>query len=758
MVATSPWTCLHSVIPSFYRLSPPARRALATAVLAVVFTSVLVTGAGAKDDKPAPPRFEPTTILVKFASASAATAGIKAEGDRSHGSTGNGVHIIELASGRGVAKSVATYRQRTDVVYAEPNYIRGTDLAAPNDPSYPTQWSLAAIRALGGWSVFPASYGSSLSPPLAVVDTGVDSNHPDLSANVDTSDGARCLSGVCVASAALDDNGHGTHVAGIAAAATNNGIGVAGIGFPSRIMPVKVLGSNGSGSDAAVASGITWAANHGAKVINLSLGGTGFSQTLCNAVANAVSSGVVVVAAAGNSGSSRPFYPASCSGAIGVAATASDGSSPSWSNWGNPNVFVSAPGAAVYSTYWTAHGSTYATLSGTSMASPHVAGLAALLLGQAPARSVTDVKQILARSADKLGSGTPPYGPDPYGTCAGCTWQPYYGYGEIDAQNALCLGAAPAVSTVAPAIGTTGNTVALTGPALGCATAVSLGYVPASFTVDSPNQITATVPPGVPYGYWRVTTGAATALSPLVFSVSSPNIASFSPASGSPGSTVTITGSGFSDASSVTLGYAPASFTVDSPTQITATVPSGVNYGRWRVANALWTAVASDVYTAGSATGGITVAPPLGPAGSTVTLTGSGFTWATAVSLGYVPASFTVDSPNQITATVPPGVPYGYWRVTTGAATAVSPLVFSVSSPNIASFSPASGSPGSTVTITGSGFFDASSVALGYAPASFTVDSPTQITATVPSGVSYGRWRVANALWTAVQPVVFTAS
>ena len=141
-----------------------------------------------------------------------------------------------------------------------------------------------------------------------------------------------------------------------------------------------------------------------------------------------------------------------------------------------------------------------------------------------------------------------------------------------------------------------------------------------------------------------------------------------------------------------------------------------------------------------------------------MTLTGSGFTGATAVSLGFVNASFTVDSPTQITATVPPGVGYGYWRVTTGVGTVLSPLVFTVSSPNISSFSPASGGVGSTVTVTGTNFSGATSVTLGFVNASFTVDSSTQITATVPVGVSYGRWRVANPVWTAADPLVFTVT
>jgi thermitase len=740
---------------------PRTRRWTAALFVSLAIALVLVPGASAKDESPTGPRIEPSTILVRFADRSAAGADIAREADSLAGITANGVHIVRLGPGRAVPERVAAYRRHSNVVYAEPNYIRSIDLAAPNDPSYSIQWGLASMRALGGWNVFPNSYSPAPGPKLAVADTGVDSAHPDLAANIDTANGARCLTGTCVANSALDDHGHGTHVAGIAGAVTNNGVGIAGVGFPSRIIPIKVLASNGSGSDASIASGIMWAAARGARVVNLSLGGYGFSQTICNAVASATSAGTLVAAAAGNDGSSTPLYPAACPGAIGIAATASDTTSPSWSNWGNPNVFASAPGAAIYSTFW-ATGSTYATLSGTSMATPHAAGLAALLFGQMPSRTPTDVKQILARSADKIGATFYPpltYGADPYGTCSGCTWHPYYGYGEIDAQSALCFAASAAISTHSPTVAPTGGSVTITGPNVGCASAVSLGFVNATFTVDSPTQITATVPPGVGYGYWRVTTGAGTSVSPLVFTVSSPTISTYSPASGGVGSTVTVTGTRFTGTTSVTLGFVNASFTVDSPTQITATVPSGVSYGRWRVSNPVWTAIDPVVFTVTGGGGGpFTVSPAMAPAGSAVTLTGSGFTGATAVSLGFVNASFTVDSPTQITATVPPGVGYGYWRVTTGAGTSVSPLVFTVSSPAISSFSPTNGGAGSTVTITGAGFTGATSVTLGFVNASFTVDSPTQIRVTVPPGVSYGRWRVANPVWTAADPVVFTVS
>src|SRR5262249_59856544 len=132
------------------------------------------------------------------------------------------------------------------------------------------------------------------------------------------------------------------------------------------------------------------------------LGGTGFSQTLCDAVTSAINSGVVLVAAAGNSGNSVPLYPAACPGAIGVAASDSNDGTPSWSNYGSPNVFVSAPGVSIYSTYLN---NSYATLSGTSMASPFLAGLVAVLKSQVTARTPAGIKNILATTSEKGGGG-----------------------------------------------------------------------------------------------------------------------------------------------------------------------------------------------------------------------------------------------------------------------------------------------------------------------------------------------------------------
>lgn len=417
-------------------------RAAALAAFAVLVLAAgnggAATALGSSASSPAP--HDRSTILVRFAKNVDAAAAIRAHGDRHAATTAGGVDVVKLAAGSSVSSKIEAYERDGRVVFAEPNYVAHASLAPPNDPSYATDWGMDKIRVVDGWSAYPGSYTSTGGVPLAVIDTGIQATHPDLTGRVQTALGAGCVNATdtCVAGPGADDNGHGTHVAGIAGAATNNGVGVAGVAYSSPIIPVKALDSNGSGSYASIANGIAWAVQKGAKVINMSLGGTGFSLTLCDAVTSALNSGVVVVAAAGNSGNSVPSYPAACSGAIGVAATDSNDGVASFSNYGSPNVFVSAPGVSIYSTYLN---SSYAALSGTSMATPFVTGLATVLMSQVTSRKPADVKSILATTSDKVGTGT--YGADPYGTCGGCTWNASYGYGRINAYRALSLVAPP---------------------------------------------------------------------------------------------------------------------------------------------------------------------------------------------------------------------------------------------------------------------------------------------------------------------------
>jgi thermitase len=432
------------------------RALLVCGALAMLATTTAAGSAVLRSAAGAIAPHDASTILVKFNDPAAANAVIAAHGDRHLGRTATNVDIVGIAAGSSVDSKVSLYGSRRDVAYAEPNYIaRASVLPMPNDPSYASDWGMTKIGVIDGWSSYPGAYVSTGGVPLAVVDTGVQAAHPDLVGRVQTASGANCVNpnDTCVSDPGDDNNGHGTHVAGITGAATNNALGVAGVAFSSPIIPVKVLNSGGSGSYGGIANGILWAVQGGAKAINLSLGGTGFSQTLCDAVTTAINSyGAVVVAAAGNSSSATPSYPAACPGAVGVAATNSTDGIPSFSNFGSPNVFVSAPGASIYSTYFN---SGYATLSGTSMAAPFVTGLAALLLGQVPSRTPADVKRLLATTSDKVGAGM--YGSDPYGTCGGCTWNQNYGYGRINAARALAAAGSPGSTTVTFSVGAGGD-------------------------------------------------------------------------------------------------------------------------------------------------------------------------------------------------------------------------------------------------------------------------------------------------------------
>jgi hypothetical protein len=210
-------------------------------------------------------------------------------------------------------------------------------------------------------------------------------------------------------------------VAGIAAAATDNGTGVAGVAFNTSIMAIKAgYGETGNIAYSDIAWSLYYAADNGADVINLSVGGYSNASYLKDAADYAWSKGCVLVGAVGNNNSSNPFYPAAYESVMGVSATDRSDTRTSWSNHGS-YVSVAAPGASIYSTYWN-DGSTYNSLSGTSMAAPHVAGLAALLFAQDATRSNADVRSLIEHSAEDLGSDG---------------WDEYYGFGRINAYQAV---------------------------------------------------------------------------------------------------------------------------------------------------------------------------------------------------------------------------------------------------------------------------------------------------------------------------------
>lgn len=275
----------------------------------------------------------------------------------------------------------------------------------PNDPKYRYQWHLDQIRMPEAWT-----RGRGDGVVVAVVDTGV--------TQVEDLQGTEFVPGwnfVTNGPDARDDHGHGTHVAGTIAQTTHNSVGVAGVAYNARIMPIKVLSAGGSGSVGGIAEGIRWAADHGAQVINMSLGGPFNSQVLAKAVKYAHDKGVVVVCAAGNDGRGRVSFPAANDGAIAVAATQFDEATTFYSNWG-PEIDVAAPGGntrldqnqdgvpdgVLQNTVTPGNidKQDYLLFMGTSMASPHVAGAAALLVG-AGVKSPDEVERLLKRSSRK---------------------------------------------------------------------------------------------------------------------------------------------------------------------------------------------------------------------------------------------------------------------------------------------------------------------------------------------------------------------
>lgn len=353
----------------------------------------------------------------------------------------NNIYKLKIGKETNVFKAIAMYRQDPNVEYAEPNYVIKTCNTYPNDVSFGVQWSLnntgqtsgtpdADIDAPEAWDI---STGSNVV--VAVVDTGVDYTHQDLAGNIWSNPDEIPDNGVDDDGNGLiddvkgwdfynadkdpkDDNGHGSHVSGIASAATNNATGIAGVSWNSRIMAVKVLSNAGRGYDSDVANGIIYAADNGADVINLSLGGNEYSTILKDAVDYAFSKNCVIVAAAGNSGDDTPLYPAAYDNVLSVAATDHNDARASFSTFGQ-EVDIAAPGVNIYSSVLN---NGYNSYDGTSMATPHVTGIVALILAQNPSLANYEVIKKVYICADDLGA-------------AG--WDKYTGFGRVNAFKAL---------------------------------------------------------------------------------------------------------------------------------------------------------------------------------------------------------------------------------------------------------------------------------------------------------------------------------
>ena len=384
-------------------------------------------------------------ILVKFRPGTAASA--KADAHRQAGGAmvaeiaRTGVQLVAMPQGVEAA-ALARYRRNVNVLYAEPNFVRRIpepishtpdSEIVPGDHYFDEQWALhntgqlfyclpwidgelcfyiakadADIDAPEAWAI---STGAGIK--VAVIDTGIDYNHPDLAQNYAGGDDFVFNDGD-----PMDDHGHGTHVAGTIAAAMNNQTGdpaaeegVAGVAPDARILAYKVCRADGTCDDFAIQRAIAQAITDGAKVINMSLGEAQFSQSLNDAVQDAWIAGLVIVAGAGNNGTTDLFYPAAFDNVISVGAFDEDHKRATFSNYGGW-VDLSAPGNVIMSSYplsacgvSTVPGDTgcYTWVSGTSMATPHVSGAAALVWSRGDVTSNIQVVDILLESADPVG-------------------------------------------------------------------------------------------------------------------------------------------------------------------------------------------------------------------------------------------------------------------------------------------------------------------------------------------------------------------
>ena len=342
-----------------------------------------------------------------------------------------------------------------DVDFVEPNRIRHATVEAPNDPNYPSSWWFPAVQALPAWSLLPGQYLTAATAgtgrvKVAVLDTGADCTHPDFinagGTSTDSAQGGQLMFSASQAIVATtivnpacawqDDHGHGTHVTGIVAAATSNGIGVSGLGYPVQVIEYKVLDSTGSGSDTDIMKAIEAAADAGAQVVSMSLGGTGYSSTLQTAINYAWQRNTLVVAAAGNDGKSEVFFPAGANHAVGVSATDSGNNLAYFSNFGNA-VQLAAPGMGILSTAPSYSGTSqgwlnYVSLSGTSMATPFVSGLAGLVAMATPSATAAAILQRMEQSASS--------------TTTGGGWEQNFGFGIINATGAVAGALRPAAN------------------------------------------------------------------------------------------------------------------------------------------------------------------------------------------------------------------------------------------------------------------------------------------------------------------------
>lgn len=720
---------------------------------------------------------------------------------------GLGVYRLRLRPGLSIDVAIGRLRRLPEVRFAEPNYLFYL-CAIPNDPQYlAKQYGPQKVQADLAWEVWQPQ----ATTVIAVIDTGVDAGHPDL-ANKIYRDGSGNVIGYDYANNDADphdDQGHGTHCAGIAAAQVNNAIGIAGIaGWNGqagssdttfiKIMPVKVLNANGLGSAAMLADGITFAADHGAKVLSLSLGSNEDSATVRSAVQYAQSKGCVVVAAAGNESNTRLFYPGAYPDVLPVAATDGTDTLAPYSNYG-AWVKIAAPGSNVYSTTPLAGGqyqNNYATLSGTSMATPHVAGAAALIRAQNPHLPYSAVNTLLTFIVD------------PYKPYQGRTLAP--GAGRLNIYRALlAAGTGSATLTgvnvnptvVAGSVPATGL-VTLGGPAPAGGITVGLS---SSDTAVVQVPMSATVPAGATSATFSFTTslvssstlvtitatqGATTKTALLTVTPIHPAILTLKPTIVVGGKTskgtVTLNGAAPTGGALVNLS---SSNTSAATVPASVTIPAGATTATFTVTSkgvaSLTTVHITAAYNGGSLTTPLTVkaaalskisfspSSVVGGKNSTgkATLTGAAPPGGAVVNLSSanaalvsVPASVTVAAgatsaaftaaTNTVTASTAVYVSGTYRSVTKKGKLTVKPPGLSSLTLNPTSVAGGSSSTG-TVTLNGAAPVGGMVVSLS---SSNTAVAQVPVSVTVPAGATTANFTVTTSAVASTTSVTITAS
>src|SRR2546430_16255044 len=319
---------------------------------------------------------------------------------------------VRLSPPASIVDTIRKLQGMAGVRYAEPNYVYQLFLT-PDDPFFSSkQWGPQRINAPAAWDITAGSPNTV----VAVVDSGIDGTHPDFSGKV--------LAGTNCTTDTLPPPSHGTHAAGIAAAIGNNGTGIAGINWTAGILPIKVCNASGSCTNSDISCGVVFGvtfaiSNPSLRVVeNLSLGGPGYAQQLKDAFDYALQNKVLVVASSGNDGKSTVLFPAGYPGVMAVGASTPTNGRAAFSTYGT-HLSVIAPGVDIYSTV---PGGGYSLMTGTSMAAPHVAGVAALILALSPGLSPAQVRSQIERTATHLGSSA---------------FDPQFGWGVVNAAAAL---------------------------------------------------------------------------------------------------------------------------------------------------------------------------------------------------------------------------------------------------------------------------------------------------------------------------------